>query len=181
MTKISKEIRCEAGKTRRFLAVFIASLSVFIQFVPIVNAQVTDTGTQAVMVSLPLKRLNVTSSFGYRRHPITGKFQFHKGIDLAARYDTVFSILNGTVSKIGYNRLIGNYIIIEHSGDTQSLYGHLSVIAVLPGEQVTAGQPIGVAGATGRVTGPHLHFSIKYRGRELPPLAFLGGLFARPP
>jgi len=132
-------------------------------------------------LSLPLKCLRQTSGFGWRVHPITGKFQFHKGIDLAARHDTVYSILNGIVSTIGYNAYIGNYIIITHPGDVQSIYGHLSEITVLPDEQVMAGQAIGITGATGRVTGEHLHFSIKYQGRELSPLAFLGGLFARPP
>lgn len=130
---------------------------------------------------LPLRHLRLNSVYGWRIHPVTGKFQYHKGIDLAARYDTVFSILDGTVDKIGYNRLIGNYILVDHTGETQSLYGHLSVIAVLPGEQVSAGQSIGISGSSGRVTGPHLHFSIKYRGREISPLAFLSGLFARPP
>ncbi len=130
---------------------------------------------------LPLNHLLPTSGYGWRVHPITGKFQFHRGVDLAARHDTVFNVLDGAVCQIGYNRLIGNYILITHPGDVQSLYGHLSIIAVLPGEQVTAGQAIGITGATGRVTGEHLHFSIKYRGRELSPLAFLVGLFAKPP
>lgn len=132
-------------------------------------------------LSLPLKRLRQTSGFGWRVHPITGKFQFHNGIDLAARHDTVYGVLNGIVSTIGYNAYIGNYIIINHPGEVQSIYGHLSVIAVLPDEQVMTGQPIGITGATGRVTGEHLHFSIKYQGGELSPLAFLSGLFARPP
>jgi murein DD-endopeptidase MepM/ murein hydrolase activator NlpD len=130
---------------------------------------------------LPLKRLRQTSGFGWRVHPITGKFQLHKGIDLAARHDTVYSILNGIVTTIGYNGFIGNYIIINHPDDVQSIYGHLSIISVLPDEQVMAGQAIGITGATGRVTGEHLHFSIKYQGRELSPLAFLSGLFAMPP
>jgi murein DD-endopeptidase MepM/ murein hydrolase activator NlpD len=130
---------------------------------------------------LPLRHLRSTSGFGWRVHPITGKFQFHKGIDLAARHDTVFCILDGIVTTIGYNSYTGNYIIITHPGDVQSIYGHLSEIAVLPVEQVMAGQAIGITGATGRVTGEHLHFSIKYQGRELSPLAFLDGLFARPP
>jgi murein DD-endopeptidase MepM/ murein hydrolase activator NlpD len=131
--------------------------------------------------SFPLKRLRLTSKFGWRVHPITGKFQFHKGVDLAARHDTVFCILNGVVSGIGYNAYIGDYIIVVHPGDVQSIYGHLSVISVLPNEQVVAGQAIGITGATGRVTGEHLHFSIKYQGMELSPLEFLGGLFTRPP
>jgi murein DD-endopeptidase MepM/ murein hydrolase activator NlpD len=147
-----------------------------------VNAQPSNLSDTVMGIAcLPLQQLRLTSGFGWRIHPITGKFQFHKGVDLAARHDTVVSILDGVISQIGYNRLIGNYILISHPGDVESLYGHLSVIAALPGEQVTAGQSIGVTGATGRVTGEHLHFSIKYRGRELSPLAFLGGLFAKPP
>jgi len=131
--------------------------------------------------SFPLKSLCMTSRFGWRIHPITGKIQFHQGVDLAARHDTVFCILDGIVKIIGYNAYIGNYIIITHSGDVESIYGHLSVISVLPNEEIVAGQAIGITGATGRVTGEHLHFSIKYHGRELSPLAFLCGLFARPP
>jgi murein DD-endopeptidase MepM/ murein hydrolase activator NlpD len=150
--------------------------------ISIIKAQVfAPPDTIRADACLPLRHLRTTSGFGWRIHPITGKFQYHKGIDLAARYDTVFSILDGVVSKIGYNRLIGNYIIIAHCGDVQSLYGHLSVIAVLPGELVTARQAIGISGASGQVTGEHLHFSIKYQGREISPLAFLSGLFARPP
>lgn len=137
--------------------------------------------TMVAAACLPLRHLRLTSAFGWRVHPITGKFQFHKGIDLAARHDMVYSILDGVVSKIGYNRLIGNYILITHPWDVQSLYGHLSVIAVLPGEQVTLGQSIAISGGTGRVTGEHLHFSIKYHGRELSPLTFLSSLLARPP
>jgi murein DD-endopeptidase MepM/ murein hydrolase activator NlpD len=140
-----------------------------------------QTDSSYLNLSLPLKRLRQTSGFGWRIHPITGQFQFHNGIDLAARHDTVYSILNGMVSTIGYNAYIGNYIIITHPGGVQSIYGHLSEIAVLPDERVMAGQAIGITGATGRVTGEHLHFSIKYQGRELSPLAFLSGLFARPP
>ena len=134
-----------------------------------------------LVIAFPLKHLKQTSGFGWRIHPITGEFQFHKGVDLAARNDTVFSIMNGVVIKIGNNPLIGNYILITHSGEVQSLYGHLSAIAVLPDEQVAAGQPIGITGTTGRVTGEHLHFSIKYHGYELSPLAFLCGLNALPP
>jgi len=135
----------------------------------------------AVNFCLPLRHLRPTSGFGWRVHPITGKFQFHKGIDLAARQDTVYSILDGVIGSIGNNSLIGNYILINHSGIVQSLYGHLSAIAALPGERVAAGQPIGITGATGRVTGEHLHFSIKYQGREISPLIFLIGLLAKPP
>jgi murein DD-endopeptidase MepM/ murein hydrolase activator NlpD len=141
----------------------------------------SQSDSDFLAVVTPLKNLRQTSRFGWRIHPITGEFQFHKGIDLAARSDTVYSIMNGVFTKIGNNPFIGNYILITHRGNIQSLYGHLSAIAVLPDEQVTAGQPIGITGATGRVTGEHLHFSIKYHGHEISPLAFLCGLNALPP
>jgi murein DD-endopeptidase MepM/ murein hydrolase activator NlpD len=139
----------------------------------------SDTTIQ--YVALPLHQLRQTSAFGWRIHPITGLFQFHNGIDLAARHDTVFCVMVGIVTKIGNNPYIGNYILINHPGDVQSIYGHLSAIAVLPNEQVTVGQAIGITGASGRVTGEHLHFSIKYHGHDLSPLAFLCGLYAMPP
>ncbi|MES2266815.1 MAG: M23 family metallopeptidase [Bacteroidota bacterium] len=161
------------GKIRINILVFL--------FVLIATKAWPQIDSNYLNISLPLKKLRQTSGFGWRVHPITGKFQFHNGIDLAARHDTVYNILNGIVCTTGYNAYIGNYIIITHPGDVQSIYGHLSVIAVLPDEMVMAGQPIGITGATGRVTGEHLHFSIKYLGRELSPLTFLGGLFARPP
>jgi murein DD-endopeptidase MepM/ murein hydrolase activator NlpD len=166
---------------RRLKLICVLSVGILFLATTNVNAQSQDTDVCISTIIFPLKHLLPTSGFGWRIHPITGQFQFHNGIDLAARHDTVFSIMNGIVTKVGNNPFLGNYILITHPDDVQSVYGHLSVIAVLPDEQVRAGQPIGITGATGRVTGEHLHFSIKYHGRELSPLAFLGGLFARPP
>ncbi|KAA8476837.1 peptidase M23-like protein [Arcticibacter tournemirensis] len=126
-------------------------------------------------VSLPLPQLRVTSSFGKRVHPVTGYPDLHKGVDLAARCDPVLSIMNGMVSATGFNPILGNYIRIAH-GEFQSIYGHLSYILVMPGEQVTAGEVVGITGATGRVTGEHLHFSIRFRDKYLNPLHFLRSL-----
>ncbi|KQB99857.1 M23 family metallopeptidase [Pedobacter sp. Hv1] len=123
-------------------------------------------------ICLPLGQLYVNSPFGKRIHPVTGHPDFHRGVDLAARYDPVFSIMDGKVSATGYNPILGNYVRIMH-GQFQSVYGHLSYILVLSGDEVIAGQPIGITGATGRVTGEHLHFSIKFRERYLNPLFFL--------
>ena len=126
-------------------------------------------------VSLPLPQLRVTSSFGKRVHPVTGYPDLHKGVDLAARCDPVLSIMGGTVRDTGFNPVLGNYIGIAH-GEFQSIYGHLSYILVVPGEPVTSGEVIGITGATGRVTGEHLHFSIRFRDRYLNPLHFLRSL-----
>jgi murein DD-endopeptidase MepM/ murein hydrolase activator NlpD len=120
----------------------------------------------------PLKQFRLTSPFGFRLHPITGKYQFHNGIDLAANQDTVFAILSGQVDTIAYDPISGIYIRLNHC-DFQSLYLHLSQIFVLQGDSVTNNMPIGVTGATGRVTGEHLHFSIKYRNQFIDPLKFL--------
>lgn len=132
---------------------------------------------QKINISLPLHLLKVNSGFGHRVHPVTGQPDFHKGVDLAAHYDPVFSIMDGKVRATGYNPILGSYVRIMH-GQFQSIYGHLSHILVLSGDEIASGQPIGITGATGRVTGQHLHFSIKFGERYLNPLFFLKTLMA---
>lgn len=122
--------------------------------------------------SLPLRHLTLTSPYGYRIHPVTGKQSFHAGIDLRAHNDTVFAIAGGVVITAGYNSFLGIYISLDHNG-LQSIYGHLSQIWVFPGEDVVSGQAIAISGATGRVTGGHLHFSVLYQGKPIDPLKFL--------
>lgn len=122
--------------------------------------------------SLPLENLKITSGYGYRIHPVTKQQDFHKGVDLAARCDPVLSVLAGTVSETGFNPVLGKYVRIGH-GEFQSIYGHLSYILVCKGDTVDAKQPIAITGTTGRVTGEHLHFSIKFRDNHINPLLFL--------
>lgn len=129
-------------------------------------------GQNTPPICLPLGQLHINSPYGKRIHPVTGKPDFHQGVDLAAHCDPVFSIMDGKVSGTGYNPILGNYVRVMH-GQFQSVYGHLSFIIVLSGEEVSAGQPIGITGATGRVTAEHLHFSIKFGNRHLNPLLFL--------
>jgi murein DD-endopeptidase MepM/ murein hydrolase activator NlpD len=119
---------------------------------------------------LPLKHLHLNSAYGYRHHPLTGQCRLHKGIDLYARQDTVFAIMDGSAT-VAYNDLLGCYI---RSSDEQLVctYGHLSAFLIGAGP-VTCGQPIAITGATGRVTGEHLHLSISYQGKPLDPLKFL--------
>ena len=125
------------------------------------------------LLYLPLKNLHLTSCYGYRIHPVTGKYAFHAGVDLRANHDTVFAVMDGSVKAVGYNYLLGIYISLDHTNDLESLYGHLSQIFVGPGDKIVANEPIGITGATGRVTGEHLHFSILYRHQYIDPMEFL--------
>ena len=124
-----------------------------------------DTGMQ-----LPLSKKIVTSEFGYRTSPISGKWKFHAGIDLAAPIGTeVFACKSGTVAIVGYNDIYGNYIDIKHSGNTVSRYAHLSKTLVKRGQTVSTGQTIGLVGTTGASTGPHLHFEVRENGTPTDP------------
>jgi len=126
--------------------------------------------------SLPLKSLKPTSSFGARIHPVTGKNDFHKGIDLSARCEPVLSVLQGKVTSAGYHPILGNFVIVDHGG-IQSVYGHLRMVLAVKGNLVRAGSLLGITGTTGRTTGGHLHFAVKYGVHYLDPLRFLLGIF----
>lgn len=134
---------------------------------------------EATGCRLPLNRLRINSSYGYRVHPLSGRICFHAGIDLAARRDTVFTLMNGRVNFSGYNERLGLQVAILHGTGLKSIYGHLSECWVLRGDSISAGTPIGLTGATGRVTGEHLHFALKYHNRFLNPLACLKALLLR--
>lgn len=130
------------------------------------------------LLCLPLRQLHITSGYGYRVHPLTGRSQFHKGIDLRARSDTVFAVLAGRVKTAAYDPLLGFYIRLDH-GDFETLYGHLSQAFVLAGDSVNACDALGITGASGAVTGEHLHFAVSYRHSAIDPLKFLMRLMGR--
>lgn len=121
---------------------------------------------------LPLANIKLTSGFGYRIHPLLGNLKFHNGIDLSARQANIYSVLHGTVVISSYDNIIGNYVVVNH-GLYETTYGHLAVRFVRVGDLVKAGTIIGRSGRTGRVTGEHLHFIVKYKGQSINPLPFL--------
>ncbi|HPI00157.1 MAG TPA: M23 family metallopeptidase [Chitinophagaceae bacterium] len=105
----------------------------------------------------------VSSGFGYRVHPITGKRSFHKGIDIPISCGTkVIASGNGCILDTGYDPYLGNFIKIVHGFKWISIYGHLSQIDVFKNQKVSYGQVIGLSGTTGRSTGCHLHYGIYY-------------------
>jgi murein DD-endopeptidase MepM/ murein hydrolase activator NlpD len=116
----------------------------------------------------------ITSRFGTRRDPFTGVRTFHNGIDLANSLGTpVRASMAGTVTDTGYNSAYGNYIVINHEGGFQTLYGHLKAFNVKVGDYVDQGQLIGQMGSTGYSTGSHTHFSIFKWHKALNPLNYL--------
>jgi LysM repeat protein len=117
----------------------------------------------------------LTSSFGKRRHPVTGQRSFHGGIDLAVPQGSwVGAAADGVVSFAGDNAgHYGKAVFITHQGGYETHYGHLSRIFVRTGQRVSARKLIAKSGSTGRSTGPHLHFTIKKNGACLDPLKFL--------
>lgn len=140
----------------------------------ILSAGVLAQDSVSLSANLPLRSLSVTSPFGFRIHPVTGRYAFHAGVDLRAHCDTVFAVLKGT-TEVGYDHNLGIYLIINQ-GRLQIIYGHLSRILVSTGDLVSSAVPLAITGATGRVTGEHLHFSVRYCGQYIDPLLFLNAL-----
>lgn len=125
----------------------------------------------------PLDKFRVTSNFGARNDPITGKASFHNGIDLAAAKGTaVKSVADGTVTRVsndpdGY----GNWVEVKHADGSTSRYAHLSAFGnIKVGQEIGAGTVIGAVGSTGHSTGPHLHFEYRdAKGKAIDPRKIL--------
>ena len=112
----------------------------------------------------------ISSGFGFRAHPILGFLRMHKGLDIAAPHGApIHAAEDGTVRFAGRNAGYGNFIKLAHPGSLESGYGHLSRIAVSPGERVRRGAVIGYVGSTGMSTGPHLHWEVWRAGRPVNP------------
>ena len=118
----------------------------------------------------PLPNGILSSRYGLRNSPISGKPLFHNGIDLAAELNSpVLSCLSGKVLECNYNDVYGNYVVILHDNNMKSFYAHLSSFACEKGAYVTTGQIIGYVGLTGLTTGPHLHFEVYVSGQTKDP------------
>lgn len=124
-------------------------------------------------VSYPLRRIRITSPYGYRKDPFTGKKRFHGGLDLHARGDEVLAMMEGVVVKVGQDKTSGKYITLRHGRYTVS-YCHLSKILTVKGAVVRLRDVVGITGSTGRSTGEHLHITCKLDGRSVDPTVILG-------
>ncbi len=123
-------------------------------------------------VSYPLKKIIVTSPFGRRKDPFTGKRSNHKGLDLRANSEDVYAMMPGEVIKVSSDKRSGNYIVLRH-GDYTVSYCHLSKTLAKKGAQVLPGEVVAISGNTGRSTGPHLHITAKYGKKHIDPAILL--------
>jgi murein DD-endopeptidase MepM/ murein hydrolase activator NlpD len=131
-----------------------------------------------IMVRLPLvapvTHAILSDGFGYRRDPVNGRGARHDGLDLrAVRNAAVIAPAAGTVIAAGWDGAFGNLIQVDHGFGVVSRYAHLSRMLVRKGDVVAPGEQIGVVGATGRVTGTHLHYEIWVDGQPRDPMRFI--------
>lgn len=123
-------------------------------------------------VSYPLKKIIVTSPYGRRKDPFTGKRRSHNGLDLRARNEEVYAMMPGKVVKVSSDKRSGKYVTIRH-GDYIVSYCHLSKALVKKGAKVLPGEVVAISGNTGRSTGPHLHITAKYGKKHIDPAILL--------
>lgn len=117
----------------------------------------------------------ISSGFGIRVNPVTGKTRLHAGVDIGAPTGTpIVAATAGVVSSSGRAGGYGNLVIVEHPGGMQTRYAHASALLVRAGERVQRGQLLALVGSTGNSTGPHLHFEIRIGGEPRDPLPFYG-------
>lgn len=115
-------------------------------------------------------RGSITSWYGWRRDPFSGRNTFHSALDIGAPMGTpIGAAMEGRVADVGYSPITGKFVVLSHGGGWSSLYGHMSVISVDRGAYVGRGSRIGLVGNTGYSTGPHLHFSVLKNGRTVNP------------
>jgi len=130
-----------------------------------------------VMSRLPLGRPvpgPITSSYGSRKDPVNKKQGFHSGIDFRGKSGSeVMATADGVVIKARRNGSYGRFVQIDHGNGYSTCFAHLKKITVKKGERVSRGQTIGLVGSSGRSTGPHLHYELRYNDKPINPVKFL--------
>ena len=132
--------------------------------------------TVSIPSRMPVNGAALTSGYGMRIHPVLGGRRAHKGVDLAEPVGSpVYATADGVVSRADWFSSYGLYISLEHGGNIQTRYGHLSRLNVAAGQAVHKGDLIGYVGTTGRSTGPHLHYEVRIAGVAVNPVPYLQG------
>jgi murein DD-endopeptidase MepM/ murein hydrolase activator NlpD len=137
----------------------------------------------SVPAGMPVGGVRMSSGYGMRNHPVLGGRRSHNGVDLAGPTGTpVYATADGIVGKAERFGSYGKYIQIEHGGEMETRFAHLSGYNVVAGQRVRKGDLIGYIGSTGRSTGPHLHYEVRIAGEPVDPRPYMvadaGGLAA---
>jgi murein DD-endopeptidase MepM/ murein hydrolase activator NlpD len=142
----------------------------------LLESQLFDARIRKLMLptTLPVPVQWNASSFGWRIDPFTGERAMHEGVDFPSEIGTpIVAAAAGIVVAAERHPQYGNFVDIDHGQDLVTRYGHASKLLVKVGELVKRGQPIALVGSTGRSTGPHLHFEVRYKGSAVNPNKFL--------
>ena len=132
------------------------------------------TGLVSIPSRVPVDNIVVTSNYGYRNDPFRGRRKRHNGIDIAGPIGTpIYATADGVVGRAQWLGGYGRYVEIEHGGNIQTRYGHMSRLNVAPNQRVRRGDLIGFMGSTGRSTGSHLHYEVRIAGEPVNPAPFM--------
>jgi murein DD-endopeptidase MepM/ murein hydrolase activator NlpD len=153
-------------------------LSLFSELEPGLNDQLVKaeelSALERALPSVWPAEGEVTSRFGWRRSPFGTRWRFHSGLDIARRRGVpVLSTADGVVSSAGWDGGFGRAVYVDHGLGVSTAYAHLHHLDVSTGDRVIAGQRIGSMGSTGRSTGPHLHFELRFDGVPVDPADYL--------
>jgi murein DD-endopeptidase MepM/ murein hydrolase activator NlpD len=129
---------------------------------------------QSFLANMPLRSGYITSPYGYRTDPFTGRVKFHSGIDFAGAAGThVFAVAAGIVTWAGEKSGYGNLVEINHGDGVSTRYAHASRVAVRVGDLVEKDQLVAYMGSTGHSTGPHLHYEVVRNGKQVDPATYI--------
>ncbi len=124
--------------------------------------------------SCPCTYYCISSPFGWRVHPISGKIKFHSGVDLSApEMEPIYAARSGNVRFADWESTGGNQVYIDHGDGYESRYLHMHHSIVHQGDSIRQGQVIGYVGSTGNSTGPHLHLTLRYQGKLVNPADYI--------
>ena len=162
-------------QTAQVVSITVESISTVFRFYPGSDFTPEERSTfLGLLFRPPLRAMTVSSAFGPRHHPVTGAWAFHAGVDFAAARGTpVVAARSGQVIDTGDDLIMGNYVLLQHSGGFTTFYGHLDTVTVSLKDSVRSGMIIGTVGSTGITTGSHLHFEIRQDNDPRDPMKLL--------
>lgn len=132
------------------------------------------TASVSIPSRIPIDGFRMTSGYGMRIHPVSGGRRAHKGLDMASPTGTpIYAAADGVVGKADWFGAYGLYVQLDHGGNMETRYGHMSRLNVAAGQRVRKGEVIGYVGSTGRSTGPHLHYEVRVAGEAVNPIPYL--------